>query len=277
MVTAEPPDRPRPADLPATYQNPWGLLGQDLKAVVADLGLQLRALWRRNRAGELSVPGFWPSPLQALFWPLLLALLLALPWIGWRLLSHGAGSAAVPAPGPQRPLAGAEPLQPAPPQAPPGTRARVSLGAGTAPAVAELDAAPGVSAPTISPPEWSPPAVSPQAVSPQAAALLPGEPAATAAPLALDPLLQLLAEADPGPWIVSAHPEPALALLRLTLGPAFAELPAASRRQWVDRWCQKAQELGYERFELVDEQQRPLGRKALVGSGMILLDPVPKV
>jgi hypothetical protein len=256
VVTAEPPDRPRSTDLPATYQNPWGLLGQDLKAVVADLGLQLRALWRRNRAGELSVPAFWPRPLQALFWPLLLALLLALPWIGWRRLSHGPGSAA--APGPQRPLPPAELLQPAPPQAPQGSTARISLGVGAPPA-ADLGAA------------------APQAVSPQAAAMLPGEPAATAAPLALDPLLQLLAEADPGPWIVSAHPEPALALLRLTLGPAFAELPAASRRQWVDRWCQKAQELGYERFELVDEQQRPLGRKALVGSGMILLDPVPKV
>jgi hypothetical protein len=274
VVTAEPPDRPRSTDLPATYQNPWGLLGQDLKAVVADLGLQLRALWRRNRAGELSVPAFWPRPLQALFWPLLLALLLALPWIGWRLLSHGPGSAA--APGPQRPLPPAEALQPAPPQAPQapqGSTARVSLGVGAPPA-ADL----GAAAPqAVSPPAVSPQAVSLQAVSPQAAAMLPGERAATAAPLALDPLLQLLAEADPGPWIVSAHPEPALALLRLTLGPAFAELPAASRRQWVDRWCQKAQELGYERFELVDEQQRPLGRKALVGSGMILLDPVPKV
>ena len=273
MVTAEPPDRLRSADLPATYQNPWGLLGQDLRAVVADLGLQLRALWRRNSAGELSVPGFWPRPLQALFWPLALALLLAMPWIGWRLLSRGPGSAATPAPGSQRPLPPAEPLQPAPSQAPPGSRSRVSLEAG-APTVAELDVAPAMSAPTLSAPTIAPPEL-----SPPAGTMLPGEPAATAAPLALalDPLLQMLAEADPNHWIVSAHPEPALALLRLTLEPAFAELPAASRHQWVDRWCQKAQDLGYERFELVDEQQRPLGRKALVGSGMILLDPMPKV
>ena len=39
--------------------------------------LKLRELVRRNREGDLSVPGFWPHSLAAFFWPLLLALGLA--------------------------------------------------------------------------------------------------------------------------------------------------------------------------------------------------------
>jgi hypothetical protein len=39
--------------------------------------LRLRELWRRNREGDLSVPGFWPQALSAWFWPLLLAVALS--------------------------------------------------------------------------------------------------------------------------------------------------------------------------------------------------------
>ena len=39
--------------------------------------LKLRELVRRNREGDLSVPGFWPQALAAFFWPVLLALGLA--------------------------------------------------------------------------------------------------------------------------------------------------------------------------------------------------------
>lgn len=46
--------------------------------MLASLGLKLRELGRRNREGDLSVPGFWPVALAPLFWPLLLGLLLAL-------------------------------------------------------------------------------------------------------------------------------------------------------------------------------------------------------
>ena len=255
MVRAEPPDRP--ANLPATYQNPWGLLGRDLRAVVADLGLKLRALWRRNREGELSVPGLWPRPLQALFWPLLLALVLALPWIGWRLLPLGHEPVQATGPVPADPVGedhtpnqGLEPLKsPSVPIA--------ALSSGTSPLESPAAASPSGTLPTTAP-----------AAPPE-----PTEPAE----LALDPLLQMLAEADPEHLILAAHPEPGLSLLRLTLAPAFGELPARMRSQWADRWCERALELGYERFELVDDQQRPLGRKALVGSGMILLNPLPKV
>ncbi|MBM5800206.1 MAG: hypothetical protein FJ077_05065, partial [Cyanobacteria bacterium K_DeepCast_35m_m2_023] len=57
------------SNLPAPYQSPWRQLGQALRAVVASLGLDLRALWRRNGAGELPRPPWWPPTLA----PLLLA------------------------------------------------------------------------------------------------------------------------------------------------------------------------------------------------------------
>lgn len=74
-----PPAGPDPAHpYPAPYEEPWGRLAFDLRAALASTGLRLRELARRNRQGELSVPGFWPPSLVWLFWPLLLALLLAL-------------------------------------------------------------------------------------------------------------------------------------------------------------------------------------------------------
>jgi len=254
-VTAERPDSP--ADLPATYQNPWGLLGQDLRAVVADLGLQLRALWRRNREGDLSVPGFWPRPLQVLFWPLLLALLLALPWIGWRLLPRSQGPSALPGPV----------------AAPTSDLSRPFVAAGTDRSPQRLAALPPEDSNVPSPEPGTTARESREEAGPLPAAPLEPPPPE----LALDPLVQLLAEADPQQLIVSAHPEPAQSLLRLTLAPAYGTLPPAGRRQWADRWSERALDLGYENFELVDGQQRLLGRKALVGSGMILLDPMPRL
>ena len=59
----------------------------------------------------------------------------------------------------------------------------------------------------------------------------------------------------------------------LTMAPTYAGLATASRGRWAERWQQRARGLGYERLELVDGQGRLLARGALVGSGMILLDP----
>ena len=74
-----PPAGPDPAHpYPAPYEEPWGRLAFDLRAALASTGLRLRELARRNRQGELSVPGFWPPSLAWLFWPLLLALFMAL-------------------------------------------------------------------------------------------------------------------------------------------------------------------------------------------------------
>ena len=74
-----PPAGPDPAHpYPAPYEEPWGRLAFDLRAALASTGLRLRELARRNRQGELSVPGFWPPSLAWLFWPILLALFMAL-------------------------------------------------------------------------------------------------------------------------------------------------------------------------------------------------------
>ncbi|AFY27549.1 hypothetical protein [Cyanobium gracile] len=226
---------PPPSDLPAPYASPWGRLAQALRAVLASLRLKLRELWRRNGEGDLSVPGFWPQGLAPLFWPLLLATLLALLLVlagqAWRGLSH---RAVRPPAGPAAPLVA--PATPAP----------------TA-----------VSAPDATPPA----AATPTAITPPLAKADP-PPA-----LELDPLLALLAEDDPQHLIASAHPEPAQGLLMLTMAPTYSALAQASRGRWAERWQERARGLGYERLELVDGQGRLLARGALVGSGMILLDP----
>ena len=116
-------------------------------------------------------------------------------------------------------------------------------------------------APTVAPP--------PVAVDEPALELKPEPPP----PLELDPLLALLAEDDPEHLVASVHPEPAEGRLVLTMAPTFPSLAPASRRRWAERWQQRALALGYERLELVDSQRRLLARGALVGSGMILLDP----
>lgn len=229
---------PPPSDLPAPYANPWGRLAQALRAVLASLRLKLRELWRRNGEGDLSVPGFWPQGLAPLFWPLvlaaLLALLLALAGQLWRGLTH---------------------------RATPAGGAAASL---VAPAPSTSASAPAAPVPV------APPTLPTAAPTPIPAAV--AEPESPPA-LELDPLLTLLAEDDPDHLISSAHPEPAESRLVLTMAPTYAGLATASRGRWAERWQQRARELGYERLELVDGQGRLLARGALVGSGMILLDP----
>jgi hypothetical protein len=228
---------PPPSDLPAPYASPWGRLAQALRAVLASLRLKLRELWRRNGEGDLSVPGFWPQGLAPLFWPLLLAALLALLLALAGQARRGLSQRAAPAGGPMAPV--------------------------EAPAPAASVSAPAVSAPAVS----SQAASAPAPVAPPATATEPPP------VLELDPLLALLAEDDPEHLIASAHPEPAEGRLLLTMAPAYASLAPASRGRWAERWQERARGLGYERLELVDGKGRLLARGALVGSGMILLDP----
>ena len=70
------------SSLPAPYQSPWEALRQDLPAAAADLRLRLQELWRRNREGDLSTPGFWPQDLAPLFWPVVLLVLLLVLSLG---------------------------------------------------------------------------------------------------------------------------------------------------------------------------------------------------
>jgi hypothetical protein len=209
------PDGPERAgqDLPAPYESPWGLLRRDLIAVIASLRLRLQELWRRNREGDLSVPGVWPAALAPLFWPSLLALGLAL-------------AVALP-------LAGVKALQ----------------------------------RPSAPLPQAGTPTMEPQVVLEQPPAS-PPEPE-----LRLDPLLALLAEQDPEQLIRAARPVPAESRLVLELAGGFADRPAARRQQLAEQWLERSEALGYERLQLVDAGGRLLGRRARVGSGMILLSP----
>ena len=63
----------KPSLLPVPWSSPWKQLRQDLARDLPAVGsasvLRLRELWRRNREGDLSVPGFWPQALSAWFWP----------------------------------------------------------------------------------------------------------------------------------------------------------------------------------------------------------------
>jgi hypothetical protein len=95
----------------------------------------------------------------------------------------------------------------------------------------------------------------------------------SAAAPASSPLAELVG-ADPPAWVLALEQRPAEGLLRLRLRLAggFGALPLAERRSLVERWLERARELGYERLELVDPAGRLLARPARVGSGMILLD-----
>jgi hypothetical protein len=236
---------PTRSDLPAPYASPWAQLAVALRAVLASLRLKLRELWRRNAAGDLSVPGFWPQGLAALFWPLLLAVLLALAVLLGRLLflrspgpppsASGPGTVGIQAPQPT-----GAPAEPPPPAGEPRSRATT---------------------------------VAPAAPPPTPAASEPPPPATPPPLLELDPLLALLADDDPDHLIASAHPEPAEGRLVLTMKVPYTTLSPASRRRRAERWQERALALGYRRLELVDADGRLLARGALVGSGMILLDP----
>ncbi|MCP9916223.1 hypothetical protein [Cyanobium sp. ATX 6F1] len=222
--------------LPSSYVSPWSLLGQDLRAVLASLGLRARELWRRNGSGQLPLPAFWPGALSRVFWPLVLLVALLLPLGAATLWGHGGARTVevIPLPVPT-------PLE---------TRSVAEAG-GSLPATIPADEP----APLIDTAE--PPAP-------------PSPPA-----LALDPLLELLADdagtSDGPALLIAARPQPERSLLVLELTPDFLSRSAGELQRQADRWLQQTKGLGYDRLELVDGRGRVLGRQARVGSGMILL------
>ena len=229
-----PPAGPDPAHpYPAPYEEPWGRLAFDLRAALASTGLRLQELARRNRQGELSVPGFWPPSLAWLFWPLLLALFMALVLA----LVTAVGPALV----------------------------RRSDSAG-APAQELVQSQPALAHPAQSQPLQQQPAQQ-QPVPPAPS------PPEQAPPLAIDPLLALLAEDDPRGCIASARPYPGQGRLELELAPTFLALAGPLRQQQADQWLERSRELGYERLRLLDGSGALLAQAARVGSGMVLLGP----
>ena len=256
MIPTElPPDTPFQggAPLPVPYENPWGLLARDGRAVAASLRLQARELWRRNRQGDLRRPSFWPKDLAPLFWPLALALALGL------LTFLVVGGAKLIAPGP----AGV------------GTSAGVGAPDGVAPAAevspATLESA-TLESKTLDPEPLEPAPLEVAAAEPTPLQRLPEESPAAESP-GPDPLEAAMAQVDPGHWIRAIDPDPQRGTLQLVLAAPFTALPEAQQLQQAESWQTQAQALGFDRLELTDRQGRPIGRQARVGSGMILLTP----
>jgi hypothetical protein len=251
--------------LPANYRNPWQSLGESLQAVVADTGLRGREFWRRNAQGTLWRPSWWPADLAPLFWPVLLALalalLVALISAAWLALRPRAGDVSLEsskppssAPAEVAPLLQlpGEPL----PEAP-------SLAVPEVSAESETSSAPAAKAPELS--------VAEQQLEPDLPeVLVPPE------PTPVDPLDALLQRPQAEGLLVGAHVLLDQVSLALDVAPGFANLSSAERQRRAEQWQQWATELGYHHLELRDSRAGLLARDALVGSGMIVLSEQPR-
>ena len=210
--------------------------------------LKLRELVRRNREGDLSVPGFWPQAIAAFFWPLLLALGCAVVACSLTLLIKTVFSSQTPT---TFDIADSSASQPVVEQVAERLAPRSDLPLPQAlgqPAARSVGPAPS----SPEPPELAEPA--------------------PALRLELDPLLALLSNNDPDGSISSARPHPEQGLLDLELVSTWAGLPLQRRQQQADLWLQRSRELGYERLRLVAPGGNLLAQAARVGSGMVLLE-----
>ena len=245
--------------LPAPYQSPWAALREDIPAAVADLRLRLQELWRRNREGDLSTPGFWPTDLAPLFWPVVLALTLIVLAMGVIQLTLALQATDdTPAPGIETirttPLPEARPLR-----ADPEPALEASKLPGQ-PMAQELD----------------PPSLrSEEAAEPESPEPEPSPPPT----LQVDPLLSLLAQADadvsvPEGLLLAARPLPERNAAVLVLDAVLWEgLSPTSRRSSAEMWWHMLDDQGYDAITLEDADHRLLARPARVGGGMIMFDP----
>ncbi len=227
------------SELPVVYESPWRALGRDLRAVAASCVLALRRLWRRQWQGDLPTPPFWPRRRATLFWP---ALLLGLVLLGL------AGGLAV------------RQLHPASIERPVERG-----GSGPSPSV--------TSPPLPTDPLPRDPAVAPLQPPVQAAAGLPEPLKAKAAPGASSaPVLLPQGFSDDSGLVLAAPTGAGSSLLNLQISEAFQSLPERDRQRLAQQWWQQALGLGYEHLHLLDPGGDELGREAVVGGGMILLD-----
>ena len=243
QVGSESDPRQEPGNLPAPYVSPWLEFSRNLQAVIADLQLRAQELWRRNVEGDLSVPGFWPRSLASIFWPVVLALVVALPLAGLRWWKSAHPTPAEPVP---------------------------------AVVASEGFVVDGVLPETVVPGSRLPePLITPQP-------LPPIEPEPTQfdfedpprPELDLNPLLDLFLDGSaPVGLLASATPQPAQNRLVLQVSDVWTSLGPSVRTSIAENWQQRSRDLGYSSLQLVDSQQTLLGRSARVGSGMILFDP----
>ncbi len=267
----EPQSLNKQSDLPAPYNSPWKALGQDLKAVSADLRLRVREIWRRNREGDLSVPAFWPEQWAALFWPVLLGFSIAVLILGGIQLRQALQDQSPPAPPVVERVRTtafpeARPL-------PITTNLESDLNdQGTADAPAEPNIT-GLNHPEqLMAAEESPP-LSDQDVEPPSAET-------DADLLRFAPLLDLLAEegnsddSQGSDLIVSAQPQPERNAVILQIDAAtWLQRSPDQRQQLAEAWWNRLEDQGYVDLRLVDAQQNLLARPARIGGGMIVFDP----
>ena len=245
----EPPSefdsREQPSDLPVPYVSPWIEFGRNLRALTADLSLNIQTIWRRNREGDLSVPAFWPREFSPFFWPLILVLLLVSSFGGFRWLQSFRVAEAVPVvdaiPQPvlkSLPLVNPEPL----PTAEPEFEAEQAASEAASEAESLILA----------------PFASGQAPPPQPT-------------LTLDPLLELFLDGSaPEGVLLAALPQPEENRLVLLLSEQWFLLTTARREALAADWFNRAVDLDYRTLQLLDARDNLLGRSAQVGTGMIL-------
>ncbi len=258
--------------LPAPYSSPWRALGNNLRAVGADLRLRTQEFWRRNWEGDLSVPAFWPQRAAALFWPALLAITLSGLILGGIQLAKALHQSVTLS------TSGVEqlrttPLPEARPLPPTGNPSNLPVG------VAE-PSAPGFH-PSTNPTSGAETTSTPtdrDAAETESARKPTMEPALQ--PLRVAPILDLLAQEgvrqdDQAPaLIVTATPQPERNALTLQIDPElWRQRSAAERQQLADSWWTRLEDQGYAELRLVNEQQNLLARTARVGGGMIVFDP----
>ena len=240
QVGSESEPRHEPGNLPAPYVSPWSEFARNLRALLADLQLRAQELWRRNREGDLSVPGFWPRNLASIFWPLVVALLVAVPVAGlrWWQSAHP-------------PLAESKPA-----------------------AVAFDQRVPNAVLPEAVFPE---PLITPQpepALAPEPT-LFDVEDLPLPV-LDLNPLMDLFLDGSaPEGLLASATPQPAQNRLVLQVTEAWISLVPSARTSISEDWQRRSLDLGYSSLQLVDGEENLLARSARIGSGMIVFDSNP--
>ena len=245
QVGSESEPRKEPGNLPAPYVSPWSEFARNLRALLADLQLRAQELWRRNREGDLSVPGFWPRNLASIFWPLVFVLLVSVPVAGlrWWQSAH-----------------------------PPVAESKPS-------AVAINQRVPNAILPeTVVPEPLLPePLITPQpqpALAPEPTLFDVEDPPLPV--LDLNPLMDLFLDGSaPEGLLASATPQPAQNRLVLQVSDAWNSLAPSARTSISEDWQRRSLDLGYSSLQLVDGQEKLLARSARVGSGMIVLDSNP--
>ena len=250
QVGSESEPRKEPGNLPAPYVSPWSEFARNLRALLADLQLRAQELWRRNREGDLSVPGFWPRNLASIFWPLVFVLLVSVPVAGlrWWQSAHP-------------PVAESKPSAVAINQRVPNAILPETV----------------VPEPLLPEPLLPEPLITPQpqpALAPEPTLFDVEDPPLPV--LDLNPLMDLFLDGSaPEGLLASATPQPAQNRLVLQVSDAWNSLAPSARTSISEDWQRRSLDLGYSSLQLVDGQEKLLARSARVGSGMIVLDSNP--